>query len=326
MSVTTGSDRGSIELALDRNVCYPMETVKLFIRTRLESPSYPLLCVHIPQKAEMESIHMEDVDDNSLSVYTKSYDGKLLVIPLDKYLDLGGKTDITISLRLNTISMNHYMSFCVWMTAEIPEQVDTFFSEPKGARSIDLEVKSTAEYMRYLPELYSYDDFTNRFLMMFESFWKPVNQQISQIESYFDPDLAPDSFLNWLASWVGMSIDETFPKERIRLLIRNAIPFFHSRGTAQSLKFFLEMYSGGVVEISERKAHNMSLSGVMGLGDGLALGRENKPNTVLVDMTVSASELERTGFSKDKYEMKINEFIRSIVPAHTVFSLTCKFK
>ena len=326
MSTAADKSRDYIELALDRNVCYPMEAVRLFIRVRMENPSRPLLCIHIPQKAEVESIHMEGMDDNSFSVYTQTFDGKLLAISLDKYFGLGSTTEITLDLRLNTIPMNHYMSFCVWKAAEIPEQTKEFFTEPKGARSIDLAVKSTAEYMRFLPELYSYDDFVNRFLMMFESFWKPVNQQISQIENYFDPDLTPDQFLNWLASWVGMEIDDTFPKDRIRMLIRNAIPFFHCRGTAQSLKLFLEMYSGGKVEISERKAHNMVLGGAMGLGDGLALGKENKPNTVLVDMTVSASELERTGFTKEKYAKKINEFIRSIVPAHTVFSLSCKFK
>ena len=326
MSAAAGNTGDFIELALDRNVCYPMETVNLFIRARMESPSKPLLCVHIPQKAEIGSVHMEGVDDNRLSVYTQACDGSLLVIPLNKYLGLGGTSDISVEIRLNTIPMNHFMSFCVWKAAEIPDKKKNFFTEPKGSVSIDLAVKSTAEYMRFLPELYSYDDFVNRFLMMFESFWKPVNQQISQIENYFDPDMAPESFLKWLASWVGMEIDETFPKERIRMLIRSAIPFFHSRGTAQSLKLFLEMYSGGVVEISERKAHNMVLGGPMGLGDGLALGMENKPNTVMVNMTVSAAELERTGFSKDKYAKKINDFIRSIVPAHTVFSLTCNFK
>ena len=326
MSAAAGNTGDFIELALDRNVCYPMETVNLFIRARMESPSKPLLCVHIPQKAEIGSVHMEGVDDNRLSVYTQACDGSLLVIPLNKYLGLGGTSDISVEIRLNTIPMNHFMSFCVWKAAEIPDKKKNFFTEPKGSVSIDLAVKSTAEYMRFLPELYSYDDFVNRFLMMFESFWKPINLQISQGESYYDPYLTPDSFLNWLASWVGMEIDETFPKERIRELIKNAIPFYHSRGTAESLRYFLEMYSGGKVEISERKAHNMIIGGAMGLGDGLALGTENKPNTVLVSMTVPFSELERTGFTKDKYSKKIKQFIRNIVPAHTVFLLTCKYQ
>ena len=70
----------------------------------------------------------------------------------------------------------------------------------------------------------------------------------------------------------------------------------------------------------------MTLGGTMGLGDSLALGLENKPNTVAVNLKVPVSELERTGFTKEIYAKKINEFIRNIVPAHTVFSLTCKFE
>ena len=85
------------------------------------------------------------------------------------------------------------------------------------------------------------------------------------------------------------------------------------------------MYSGGKVEVKERKAHNMVIGASMGLGDGIALGMDNKPNTVLVSMTVPLTELTRTGFTKEKYAKKIKSFIRNIVPAHTVFSLSCKY-
>ncbi len=320
-----GRDRYPFELALDRYVCYPMEAVTLMVRVRLETPMRTILCIHLPQKLEVEEIHMDGIDDNFLTVYTHAFDGKLLAFPLSNYLDPGKGTDISIRVRLNSISMNHMMSFTAWMAQDVPDFKGDFFNEPAGSRSIELAVKANAEYLRYLPELYNYDDFINRFLMMFESFWKPINQQISGGENYYDPDLTPDSFLEWLASWVGMEIDETFPRERVRDLIKNAIPFYHSRGTAESLRFFLEMYSGGKVEVKERKAHNMVIGASMGLGDGIALGMDNKPNTVLVSMTVPLTELTRTGFTKEKYAKKIKSFIRNIVPAHTVFSLSCKY-
>ncbi|MBQ6343627.1 MAG: hypothetical protein IJI41_10925 [Anaerolineaceae bacterium] len=320
-----GRDRYSFELALDRYVCYPMESVTLTIRVRLETPMRTILCVHLPQNLDVENFHIDGIDDNQLIVYTHEFDGKLVAIPLAKYLEPGGTTQFHILVRLHTIPMNHMMTFTAWMSQDVPEFEGRFFSEPKGSRSIELAVKANADYLRYLPEVYGYDDFVNRFLMMFESFWKPINQQIAQGENYYDPYLTPDVFLKWLGTWVGMEIDETFPKERIRDLIKNAIPFYHSRGTAESLRFFLEMYSGGKVEIKERKAHNMQIGGVMGLGDGLALGVDNKPNTVYVSMQVPASELTRTGFTKDKYAKKIKSFIREIVPAHTVFSLSCEY-
>ena len=321
-----GRDRYSFELVLDRYVCYPMESVELTVRVRLENPMRTILCLHLPQKTEIEAVHMDDVDDNYLTVYTHDFDGKLLAVQLSNYMEPGQTSDLRLKIRLNSIRLNHYLNFCAWMAADVPNFEGDFFIEPRGSRSVELMVKADASYMRFLPEVYSYDDFTNRFLMMFESFWKPINQQISMGESYYDPDLTPDVFLEWLASWVGMQIDETFPRERVRDLIKNAIPFSRTRGTAESLRFFLEMYSGGHVEVSERKAHNMVLGGQMGIGDGLALGKDNKPNMVLVSMTVPSSELERTGFTKQKYNRKIKSFIREIVPAHTDFSLSCKYE
>ncbi len=321
-----GGSRYSFELALDRYVCYPMESAVLTVRAKLANPARPLLCIHLPKNLEIEWIRMDGVNDNDLTVYITEFDGKVVTVPLAKYWEPGTTAEIRLFFRLNAIRMNHYESFCAWTAADLPEFSGGLFTEPRGSRSVDLAVKSNASYLNFLPEVYNYDDFINRFLMMFESFWKPVDQQISQIENYFDPDLAPEQFLPWLASWVGMEIDPSFPGDRIRDLIRCAIPFSHSRGTAQSLKLFLEMYSGGKVDISERKAQNMLIGGSMGLGDGMALGLDNKPNTVLVKMTVPSSELDRTGFTKAKYAKKIKEFIRSIVPAHTVFTLTCNFE
>lgn len=313
-------------LTLDRYVCYPMEAVTLSIKARLETPTRPLLCIHLPQNTSVEWVRMDGIDENMLRVYSGNYFGTLLSIPLGNYMSPGSTCIVQVRIRLNTIFMNHMLSFCVWMASDLPERNTDFFVEPKGSRSIELTVKNSANYLNFLPEVYNYDDFINRFLMMFESFWKPVNQQISQIENYFDPDLTPDVLLPWLATWVGMEIDESFPKDRIRRLIKTAIPFFQSRGTAQSLKMFLEMYSGGQVDVRERKAHNMLIGGPMGLGDGIALGVENKPNTIMVTMNVPSSELERTGFTEEKYSAKIKSFIRQIVPAHTVFSLSCIFE
>lgn len=65
-----------------------------------------------------------------------------------------------------------------------------------------------ARYTRYLPALYSQDRFMNRFLMLFESFWEPLQQQIAGIENYFDPTVTPPDFLPWLSSWIALPVTE----------------------------------------------------------------------------------------------------------------------
>ena len=322
-----GRTRFEFEPALDRCVCYPMETATVSVRVTLRSPNRTLLCVHLPKMTERVGLSMTGVDENNLRFYSQEYDGTVIAVPLDKYMEPGSTAVVDIKVQLNTLRMNHRLSFCVWMASEMPDKTYYgLFEAPKNSRSVELTVKAHAAYLNYLPELYSYDDFMNRFLMLFESFWKPINSQISQVENYFDPDLTPDSFVKWLSTWVGLDIDETFPMDRVRGLIRHAGEFYRSRGTAASLKMMLELYSGGTVSIVERKAKNMVLGKTTYLGDSLALGTNNKPNTVLVNMTVPASELERTGFTEEKYSKKIRDMIRGIVPAHTVFTLNCKFE
>ena len=186
-----GRDRYSFELALDRYICYPMESVELSVRVRLENPMRTILCLHLPHMTEIEAVHMDDVDDNHLTVYTRNFDGKLVAVQLSKYMEPGQTSELRLTIRLNSIRMNHYLNFCAWMAADVPDFEGDFFTEPRGSRSVELTVKADASYMRFLPEMYSYDDFMNRFLMMFESFWKPISQQISMGESYYDPDLTP---------------------------------------------------------------------------------------------------------------------------------------
>ena len=36
------------------------------------------------------------------------------------------------------------------------------------------------------------------------------------LEYYIDPALAPSDFLDWLGSWVGILLDESWPVERRR--------------------------------------------------------------------------------------------------------------
>ena len=148
-----GRDRYSFELALDRYVCYPMESVELTVRVRLENPMRTILCLHLPQKTEIEAVHMDDVDDNYLTVYTHDFDGKLLAVQLSNYMEPGQTSDLHLTIRLNSIRLNHYLNFCAWMAADVPNFEGDFFTEPRGSRSVELTVKADASYMRFPQEL-----------------------------------------------------------------------------------------------------------------------------------------------------------------------------
>ena len=110
-------------------------------------------------------------------------------------------------------------------------------------------------YLRYLPPAYSEDPvsaaFLERFLSLFETIFQGLDEEITTLFRYFDPQTAPADFLPWLASWVSLTLDEDLPTDRIRELIRHAPELFSRKGTPAALTRFLEIYTGRPVLLLE---------------------------------------------------------------------------
>jgi len=102
---------------------------------------------------------------------------------------------------------------------------------------------------RYLPSLYQEDDFAQRFLSAFDAALAPIFSTLDNLNAYMDPWLAPEDFLDWLASWFGLVLDEAWSVERRRALVANAFEFYRMRGTSRGLKAHVEVFTGGTVEI-----------------------------------------------------------------------------
>jgi len=121
--------------------------------------------------------------------------------------------------------------------------------------SLDGDVRGAVgepgQWLRYLPGLYHDDEFVGGLLQLFESIWAPLDRQIDQIHSYFDPRLAPPAYLPWLATWVDLVLDENWPTARRRQLIRNAADLYLRRGTVGGLRDYLTIYAGAVPEIAD---------------------------------------------------------------------------
>jgi phage tail-like protein len=200
------------------------------------------------------------------------------------------------------------------------------------ARDQDLLAEETAalvvlakgSYLKYLPSIYERDDLMSHFLMLFESFWAPVEGQIKNIYHYFDPRITPAKLLPWLASWLDLTLDERWPEARRRQLIRWAIALHRSRGTKWGLLKYLEIYTGQQAEIVEHRAKNFILNAETRLGSGVALGRRNTPHTFTVTLRLPAveaeDELERTRLEKIR-QRTIETIIERQKPAHTVYTL-----
>src|SRR5690606_24732549 len=118
-------------------------------------------------------------------------------------------------------------------------------SSPPGVPS------DRSSYLKYLPPIYANDDFIGRFLLIFEHILGPIERTIHNIPYYLDPSLTPAEFLPWLASWLGLVLDERWPEAQRRALIAAAVELYQWRGTRRGLREFLQLYTGYTPEIEE---------------------------------------------------------------------------
>jgi phage tail-like protein len=187
-----------------------------------------------------------------------------------------------------------------------------------------VEVRSKGGYLRYLPAVFERDDLMGRFLMLFESFWGPIDRQVADIWDYFDPDLMPMAMLYWLAERLDIAIQRDWPEAVQRRVVKSAVSLYRVRGTRAGLERLLETYSGGQVEIVERSANNFRLGTGARLGQGVALGSLNQPHTFAVkvhfepDTVSDPAQLERVRALR---EQRVRAIIDAEKPAHVTYTL-----
>jgi phage tail-like protein len=121
---------------------------------------------------------------------------------------------------------------------------------PRLRRRLPPDYK-TSSYLQYLPPIYQDDPFAGRFLLIFESILDPLERVIDQIHHYFDPLLAPEPLLPWLASWVDLVLNEKWSLERRRALVRHAAELYRWRGTRRGISEYIRIYTGFVPVIDE---------------------------------------------------------------------------
>ena len=130
--------------------------------------------------------------------------------------------------------------------------------EGKPITTADTEVSS---YLQYLPAIYRDNLFLGRFLRIMESILGPIEGGIGNTAYYFDPYLTPEGFLPWLAGWVGLALDESWPLERQREMVRRAAELYRWRGTRQGLREHLRIYAGVAPIIQDNVApHTFSVT------------------------------------------------------------------
>jgi len=92
-----------------------------------------------------------------------------------------------------------------------------------------------------LPAIYQEEDFGLRFVGALETLLDPVVALLDSLPAHLDPDLAPRDVLGLMAAWLGVGLDEAWPEERWRDLVRQASELGRRRGTTAGLELELSI-------------------------------------------------------------------------------------
>ena len=169
-----------------------------------------------------------------------------------------------------------------------------------------------SSYLEYLPGVFQDDELMGSFLLIFESILKPVESTVDNITSYFNPLITPEPLLPWLASWLDLSLDQTWPEERRRELVKSSAELYRWRGTKRGLSEYLRIHTGTVPEISEF-VPGMSLDHETKLGIDTKLGSSGTGHHFTVSMEINEDSAVDTN--------TVRAIIEAQKPAHTVYTL-----
>jgi phage tail-like protein len=117
----------------------------------------------------------------------------------------------------------------------------------------------SSSYLQYLPAIFHEDPFVGRFLRAFEAVFSGpgvagqpgLEEAVTGLVRYIDPESTPEEFLPWLASWVALSLRADWDSRTKRDFIAEVVPLYRLRGTRAGLERMLEIYTREKVTVDD---------------------------------------------------------------------------
>ena len=130
-------------------------------------------------------------------------------------------------------------------------------------------------YMTWLPAIYRIQPgagLLERFLALNGSVLGDVEDEITGLTRLFDPYSAPStgypSWLDWLSTWLGFDLEETWTDDEKRSYLAAAFELFGWRATIPGLRRYLKIYAG----VNARIIELSRFAQIWSLGQGYPLG------------------------------------------------------
>lgn len=148
-----------------------------------------------------------------------------------------------------------------------------------------------------LPAMYATDGFALRFTTGLDAVLSSLLSTMDNLPAYLDPTLAPEDFLDWLATWVSAELDPAWPAPLRRAVVGRAIALHRLRGTA-----------AGLVE-----RLSLSLNLPASVVDGPGVRWSTTPDTALPD-TPADPVVVRVRGPADR--ARVEAVVASVCPVH----------
>jgi phage tail-like protein len=189
----------------------------------------------------------------------------------------------------------------------LPKSGNGWISPPLAA------TPPTSTYLQYLPAPFHEDPFVGRFLLIFESILSPIERTIDNVAAFFDPRLTPPELLPWLASWVGLELDENWPLAQQRQLVLWATRLYRWRGTRRALREHLRLYTGRTPLIVENfDGMRLGQDASLGVNSTLGVGGARPHWITVTVLSERPAELD---------ERIVRQIIELEKPAHVGYTL-----
>lgn len=93
--------------------------------------------------------------------------------------------------------------------------------------------------------------FLSRLVSLFQGLFEDIEDEVDALERYFDAYTAPAEALPWLATWLGVEVEQGEAEARIRRSIAGAFRRYRWRGTVEGLRLSLLEEAGVRATITE---------------------------------------------------------------------------
>lgn len=167
-------------------------------------------------------------------------------------------------------------------------------------------------------------NFMERFLSLFEGQLTQIEAAYDSVSRLLNPDAADAEWLDFVASWLDVSFDPSWPIDRRRQIVREAAALKAGQGTPQALRRYLEIYTGRPVAIGEgfrrhpARPIQLGARGALGVAPLGGAGDEQSPE--LAHRFSVAVDLPK-GAARPVARSAVIKIIDTMKPAHTRFTL-----